>query len=179
MQFPLFEIWTDRPSFIFVYADVQKDPMALFRLMKGFFLDELLCHEGLGDNLENPRCAHCACSFDTQDPNSPRLFKCFDCGQFLQCEDCCVSHHQRAPLHVIEVCVLVSLLSYQYINRRTGMEWSLLDRQHTCQVGRHLPAGPRWLAMHFPRRDCPRNDSNRGSDNPSSEDTLLRVFQVL
>ncbi|KAJ7830690.1 hypothetical protein B0H13DRAFT_2371831 [Mycena leptocephala] len=77
-------------------------PMALFRPMKGFFLDELLRHEGLGDDLENPRCAHCACSFDTQDPNSPCLFKCFDCGQFLQCEDCCVSHHQRAPLHVIE-----------------------------------------------------------------------------
>jgi hypothetical protein len=90
--------------------------------MKGFFLDELLRHEGLGDDLENPQCAHCACAFDTQDLNSPRIFKCFDCGQFLQCEACCVSQHQRAPLHVIEVSILVHRL---YINILTcGQEWN-------------------------------------------------------
>ncbi|KAJ7633682.1 hypothetical protein DFH06DRAFT_1140018 [Mycena polygramma] len=31
------------------------DPMSLFRPMKAFFLDELLRHEGLGDDLQDPR----------------------------------------------------------------------------------------------------------------------------
>ncbi|KAJ6503118.1 hypothetical protein DFH09DRAFT_1252002 [Mycena vulgaris] len=62
------------------------DPMSLFRPMKGFFLDELLRHEGLGDHLRNPSCAHCQ-------------IKCYECGDYLQCESCCVIHHARMPLH--------------------------------------------------------------------------------
>ncbi|KAJ6447425.1 hypothetical protein C8R47DRAFT_1181554 [Mycena vitilis] len=78
-----------------------KDPMSVWRPFKSFFLDEVLRHEGLGDDLDNPMCAHCRVKFDTALPSSPRIFKCYHCGQFLQCETCCVAHHQRNPLHVL------------------------------------------------------------------------------
>jgi hypothetical protein len=77
--------------------------MSLFRPLKGFFLDEIMRHAGLGDDLVDPQCAHCRVSFDTGDPSSPRVFKCYQCGEFLQCESCCIVHHQRTPLHIIKV----------------------------------------------------------------------------
>ncbi|KAJ7788061.1 hypothetical protein B0H13DRAFT_1936652 [Mycena leptocephala] len=66
------------------------DPMSLFRPMKAFFVDELLRHEGLGDDQHLPHCALCEAAFEPGIPDSPRLFKCSDCGQFLQCESCCL-----------------------------------------------------------------------------------------
>ncbi|KAJ7117336.1 hypothetical protein C8R43DRAFT_902104 [Mycena crocata] len=81
---------------------MQTDPMSHWRPVKGDFLDEILRHEGLGDDLDKPECAHCLTAFDVNDPESPRLFKCEDCGEFLQCLDCCLSHHSRTPLHVIK-----------------------------------------------------------------------------
>ncbi|KAJ7154951.1 hypothetical protein C8R43DRAFT_884998 [Mycena crocata] len=70
------------------------------------FLDEVLCHEGLGDDLEGPACAHCNAELGAaaaDDPLSPvRLFKCEDCGEFLQCQKCCLAHHTRTPLHVMK-----------------------------------------------------------------------------
>ncbi|KAJ7751019.1 hypothetical protein B0H14DRAFT_2541294 [Mycena olivaceomarginata] len=30
------------------------------------------------------------------------MFRCSDCGQFLQCMNCCLSHHRHLPLHSIE-----------------------------------------------------------------------------
>ncbi|KAJ7629780.1 hypothetical protein DFH06DRAFT_1140974 [Mycena polygramma] len=80
-----------------------KDPMSLFRPLKKFFLDELVRHQGLGDNIDNPHCAHCEVALDTRDPTAPHAFKCDLCGQFLQCESCCIVHHQRTPLHTILV----------------------------------------------------------------------------
>ncbi|KAJ6518235.1 hypothetical protein C8R47DRAFT_1031630 [Mycena vitilis] len=81
---------------------LQTDPMSLFRPVKAFFLDELLRHEGLGDHLEHPKCAHCEKEWDAHTLDSIRLFKCCDCGQFLQCLECCLSNHQRTPLHTLE-----------------------------------------------------------------------------
>ncbi|KAJ7123795.1 hypothetical protein C8R43DRAFT_1135846 [Mycena crocata] len=78
------------------------DPMSLWRPMKGFFLDELNRHEGLANELQDPRCAHCSTSLSADEPSAPRFFKCADCGQFLQCETCCLGHHKRTPLHVIQ-----------------------------------------------------------------------------
>ncbi|KAJ7103991.1 hypothetical protein B0H15DRAFT_942026 [Mycena belliarum] len=76
------------------------DPMSLFRPMKAFFLDELLRHEGLGDHIDAPSCAHCKTAFGRE--SSVRMFKCYDCGEHLQCEACCLSHHALTPLHVIQ-----------------------------------------------------------------------------
>lgn len=77
--------------------------MSLFRPMKAFFVDELLRHEGLGDDQRLPHCALCEAAFEPGIPDSPRLFKCSDCGQFLQCESCCLETHARTPLHTIRV----------------------------------------------------------------------------
>jgi hypothetical protein len=81
----------------------QDDPMSLWRPLKQEFSDELVRHDGLADNLGNPRCAHCQRLYDADEPTSMRIFKCADCGQFLQCKDCCLSHHALTPLHVIRV----------------------------------------------------------------------------
>ncbi|KAJ7215649.1 hypothetical protein C8J57DRAFT_1199378 [Mycena rebaudengoi] len=78
------------------------NPMFQWRPLKGLFLDELLRHEGLGNNICSPRCAHCDAEFRSDDCTSARLFRCSDCGQYLQCKSCCLLHHQRLPLHSIE-----------------------------------------------------------------------------
>ncbi|KAJ7173282.1 hypothetical protein C8R46DRAFT_1031642 [Mycena filopes] len=77
------------------------DPMSFFRPIMGDFVDELLRHEGLGDDTDNPTCAHCQSAFERADVVLPRFFKCVECGEFLQCEACCVEQHQRTPLHTI------------------------------------------------------------------------------
>ncbi|KAJ7642650.1 hypothetical protein DFH06DRAFT_1137198 [Mycena polygramma] len=79
------------------------DPMSLFRPVKAFFLDELLRHEGLGDDFGDPKCAHCEMEWDADLLDERRLFKCHDCGQFLQCLQCCLATHSRTPLHTLEV----------------------------------------------------------------------------
>ncbi|KAJ7800483.1 hypothetical protein B0H14DRAFT_3490656 [Mycena olivaceomarginata] len=56
----------------------------------------------LGDDLENPHCALCETAYDAGVPNPTRIFKCYDCGQFVQCISCCLSSHQRSPLHEIQ-----------------------------------------------------------------------------
>ncbi|KAJ6544608.1 hypothetical protein DFH09DRAFT_928307 [Mycena vulgaris] len=86
-----------------MWADLgfgQTNPMSFFRPLKGFFLDEILWHEGLGDAIDKQECALCEKSLSSE--TAARIFKCYDCGQFLQCEGCCISHHARTPLHVIK-----------------------------------------------------------------------------
>ncbi|KAJ7799003.1 hypothetical protein B0H13DRAFT_2503961 [Mycena leptocephala] len=77
------------------------DPMSQFRPIKAFFVDELLRHKGLGDYLDHPRCALCETAFEPDAPNSQHLFKCSDCGEFLQCKSCCLETHKQTPLHSI------------------------------------------------------------------------------
>lgn len=77
--------------------------MSFFRPIMGSFVDELLRHEGLGDDCDDPRCGHCEAELSSADVASPRFFKCVECGEFLQCEACCLEHHQRTPLHNIRV----------------------------------------------------------------------------
>ncbi|KAK7028695.1 CxC2 domain-containing protein [Favolaschia claudopus] len=78
------------------------NPMALWRPLMGEFLAELLRHDGLGDDTENPCCAHCTSRFSPRATPPVRLFKCYECGQFLQCLSCCIANHTRTPLHVIK-----------------------------------------------------------------------------
>ncbi|KAK6980521.1 CxC2 domain-containing protein [Favolaschia claudopus] len=70
--------------------------MSLWRPLMGDFLAELLRHEGLGDDGAAPRCALCGAS------EHVRLFKCADCGQYLQCQSCCLDQHRRTPLHILK-----------------------------------------------------------------------------
>ncbi|KAJ7156558.1 hypothetical protein C8R43DRAFT_1125753 [Mycena crocata] len=83
------------------------DPASLWRPKKAFFLDELIRHDGLGHDIHSPQCAHCQKEYnkpaDVQKrPAGMHIFKCGDCGQFLQCQSCCLSHHALTPLHVIK-----------------------------------------------------------------------------
>jgi hypothetical protein len=83
---------------------VQRDPASLWRPLKGFFLDELLRHDSLGDDLADPHCALCSVSLQVGEPNlAGRVFKCYECGQYLQCGSCCLAQHSRTPLHVVQV----------------------------------------------------------------------------
>ncbi|KAJ7903966.1 hypothetical protein B0H13DRAFT_1620975 [Mycena leptocephala] len=75
--------------------------MSLWRPLKQEFSDELVRHDGLADDFGNPRCAHCERPYDVDEPTLTRIFKCTDCGQFLQCKNCCLSRHALTPLHVI------------------------------------------------------------------------------
>ncbi|KAJ7743928.1 hypothetical protein DFH07DRAFT_777257 [Mycena maculata] len=81
----------------------QRNPMSKWRPLKAFFLDEVNHHESLGDDLADPRCGHCSTQFDFGNPASLRLFKCYDFGEYPQCEGCCIKNHERTPLHVLKV----------------------------------------------------------------------------
>ncbi|KAJ7688489.1 hypothetical protein B0H16DRAFT_1753102 [Mycena metata] len=72
------------------------DPMAEWRPMKQFFLDELIWGEGLGDSA--PFCTLCKKKI----AETERLFKCTECGEFMQCIDCGLARHALTPLHLIK-----------------------------------------------------------------------------
>jgi hypothetical protein len=36
-----------------------------------------------------------------------RLFRCDQCGDFLQCEECVLERHQLNPLHCLRVCFFI------------------------------------------------------------------------
>ncbi|KAJ6503466.1 hypothetical protein C8R47DRAFT_969052 [Mycena vitilis] len=74
--------------------------MAQWRPVKQFFLDELLWCEGLG-YAAGPALPCCSlCGDDVS--KCGRLFKCHDCGPFLQCKKCCVKRHALTPLHMLK-----------------------------------------------------------------------------
>ncbi|KAJ7456847.1 hypothetical protein B0H11DRAFT_2243727 [Mycena galericulata] len=72
------------------------DPMAQWRGEKQFFLDETLRRQGLGDSAGSPHCALCEKAVDGS------LFRCTECGEFLQCKECCIGRHQLSPLHFLQ-----------------------------------------------------------------------------
>ncbi|KAJ7055666.1 hypothetical protein C8F01DRAFT_993960 [Mycena amicta] len=75
----------------------QDNPNALWRPLMQTFLDALLRHDGLGDYAKNPKCAFCVSGYG--DGTSTRIFRCEDCGEFLQCESCVRERHTLSPLH--------------------------------------------------------------------------------
>ncbi|KAJ7490188.1 hypothetical protein B0H11DRAFT_1719325 [Mycena galericulata] len=76
------------------------DPMAQWRHEKQFFLDETIRRAGLGNATRSPHCALCNEAVGTD--KHPRFFRCVDCGEFLQCQECCLSHHRLTPLHFLK-----------------------------------------------------------------------------
>ncbi|TRM64737.1 hypothetical protein BD626DRAFT_400204 [Schizophyllum amplum] len=71
------------------------DSMSCWRPHAQEFLHELLRHEALGYDHVNSECATCKVSA----PDGVGLFKCEDCGVYLQCQSCCVERHAVAPTH--------------------------------------------------------------------------------
>ncbi|KAJ6558636.1 hypothetical protein DFH09DRAFT_1248185 [Mycena vulgaris] len=46
---------------------------------------------------------HCGlCKDEVGTEERERLFRCVECGEFLQCQDCCVDRHQLTPLHFLK-----------------------------------------------------------------------------
>ncbi|KAJ7060539.1 hypothetical protein C8F01DRAFT_988536, partial [Mycena amicta] len=63
-------------------------------------LDHLLCHDGLGADHYHPACSFCDTAYDQGD--GTRLFRCQECGVFLQCLSCLEKQHELNPLHVVK-----------------------------------------------------------------------------
>ncbi|KAJ7026086.1 hypothetical protein C8F04DRAFT_966920 [Mycena alexandri] len=77
--------------------------MSEFPEVQQLFSDELLRRAGLGDWTRHQACAICECPLAASAATFTPCYRCGDCGQFLQCRDCCVQRHQTMPLHFLEV----------------------------------------------------------------------------
>ncbi|KAJ6454052.1 hypothetical protein C8R47DRAFT_997439 [Mycena vitilis] len=71
--------------------------MRLWRPLAQQFLDARVRRAGLGDYLRDPACCFCSRAAGV----GTRLFRCAQCGEFLQCGDCLKSRHALTPLHCI------------------------------------------------------------------------------
>ena len=69
-------------------------------------LDELLRLDGLGNALNSPRlCPDCS--------NNPAELRCRDCvGEIMRCSACILSSHRNLPLHRLQVCRALRLISF-------------------------------------------------------------------
>ncbi|KAJ6475018.1 hypothetical protein C8R47DRAFT_986520 [Mycena vitilis] len=80
----------------------QDDPMSLFPEVQQLFSDEILRRAGLGDSARAQSCA--LCNRELSDSGtSGHCYRCADCGEFLQCRQCCLQRHALSPLHMLEV----------------------------------------------------------------------------
>ncbi|KAJ6602914.1 hypothetical protein B0H10DRAFT_1958055 [Mycena sp. CBHHK59/15] len=52
----------------------EDDPNTEWHPMKQFFLDEMIWHHGLGDDVEHSHCSLCNATYDPANPEGPRLF---------------------------------------------------------------------------------------------------------
>ncbi|KAF7288624.1 CxC2 domain-containing protein [Mycena indigotica] len=76
----------------------QDDPMSTWLPYSQFYLDELIRREGLGEFLHSPKCSFCGDRYGT---DNCRIFRCQQCGCFLQCGKCVMEQHIRCPLHTL------------------------------------------------------------------------------
>ncbi|KAK7007313.1 CxC2 domain-containing protein [Favolaschia claudopus] len=77
--------------------------MALWRPLAGQFLDWMVRYDGLGMYAAEPSCSCCGARGGGAEEAAPRLFRCEQCGSFLQCQRCLLERHQLTPLHRIRV----------------------------------------------------------------------------
>jgi predicted RNA-binding Zn-ribbon protein involved in translation (DUF1610 family) len=80
---------------------LQDDPNTLWRQLQQTFLDEMVHCDGLGDALGNPSCSSCGAK--TTSDATVRLFRCSECGPYLQCHACILACHSMQPLHILKV----------------------------------------------------------------------------
>ncbi|KAJ7807053.1 hypothetical protein B0H13DRAFT_2386681 [Mycena leptocephala] len=87
------------------------NPISEFKDVQEDMVHELLRLCGLGDSMTNPQCTICHVKLDSTlpamapatDSDDHRIFKCPDCGEFIQCKNCCVERHSMMPLHFPKV----------------------------------------------------------------------------
>ncbi|KAJ7217452.1 hypothetical protein C8J57DRAFT_1095850 [Mycena rebaudengoi] len=74
--------------------------MAEWHPLMQFFLDERLRMAGLGDYIDAPCCS--LCDQRVRSDFDQPFFKCTQCGEFLQCQECCLKRHALMPLHFLK-----------------------------------------------------------------------------
>ena len=89
-------------------------------------LDEILCHNGLGDFLGHQFCIECN--------EEMGIFKCKDCssGCHLRCQACIVKAHRETPLHRIEVSQLSYNEKSQDLDSHYPQKWTGEFFDKTC-----------------------------------------------
>ncbi|KAJ7586193.1 hypothetical protein C8J56DRAFT_1052565 [Mycena floridula] len=86
------------------------NPMGAWMPLRMTFLREMICHDGLGDNVTTQICSRCSCKLETgisDEAAAPtdsreKAFRCSVCGPGLLCKACCLADHARLPLHRIQ-----------------------------------------------------------------------------
>ncbi|KAJ7209468.1 hypothetical protein GGX14DRAFT_364154 [Mycena pura] len=73
------------------------EPMSLWLPTAPFFLDALVRWDGLGDYSTSPACVFCQSGHDLE--RGQRIFRCPQCGPYLQCNVCMREKHTLNPLH--------------------------------------------------------------------------------
>ncbi|KAJ7259464.1 hypothetical protein C8J57DRAFT_1233814 [Mycena rebaudengoi] len=84
----------------------QDEPVRLWQPLASTFLDMECRRDGLGDSVHHPTCDCCNAVYIVpinDGPPAVRLFRCDDCGQFLQCGDCLLSRHATNLLHILRL----------------------------------------------------------------------------
>ncbi|KAJ7059923.1 hypothetical protein C8F01DRAFT_1254013 [Mycena amicta] len=79
--------------------DSSDNPNLLWRPLIPFYIDEMIRRDGLGDYTNRAQCIFCDTVFEK---SCSRMFRCEDCGEFLQCESCVRERHVLTPLHVLK-----------------------------------------------------------------------------
>jgi hypothetical protein len=141
--------------------------MAEFPKVQQEFLYEMLRLCGLADSLNDPECALCHAKLDSagqahdasHEGNTPipdrRILRCQECGEFLQCKNCCLERHSMMPLHFLKVRPLY-LHSCRYCaNDPPGMERQVLGPSDFEVAWACVPARPPRRAMCRPRTGDP------------------------
>ncbi|KAJ7429660.1 hypothetical protein B0H11DRAFT_2265147 [Mycena galericulata] len=139
------------------------DPMGQWRPLKQTFMDALIWHDGLGDH-DRPslRCALCSAEYGPSSSPECRIFKCRPCGEFMQCKTCCLSRHERTPLHLLDE------WNGEFWERRTLRELGFVyqvghggarclfpdDKKRTLTVLEH----PYIHQIHFRYCNCKKSD---------------------
>ncbi|KAJ7650262.1 hypothetical protein FB45DRAFT_1076655 [Roridomyces roridus] len=75
--------------------ETSDDPMGTWRPHSQAFLDRIMRRHHIGSN---PQCEPCG----SPRRDDERLFRCVECGEYLQCETCLRDRHQLNPLHRVK-----------------------------------------------------------------------------
>ena len=100
-------------DFIFFW----KSELLKWLYLRDMTLDEILCHDGLGNYLGHQQCCECH--------EEPGVFKCRDCsgGGCLCCQACVVRVHQDLPLHHIKVSSFTTAM--EMLIHILAMDWPI------------------------------------------------------
>ncbi|KAJ6449815.1 hypothetical protein C8R47DRAFT_999092 [Mycena vitilis] len=81
------------------------EPMSEFAEVQQLYLNETMHMHGLGYDTASQQCGLCEQPLGeaaAKGSGRRRIFRCQQCGVFLQCLECCLARHALAPLHVLD-----------------------------------------------------------------------------